>query len=191
MSENSIPKSAIMLMPRAPGSDTPEMRMNLTLVFKALGRIEEVAMLSSQKAPELMSAFNKAYLVLGKFAAVVGLEKSKAKGALDEIRARIILEKAPIVLEQHRVRESDATRQAVCDLDPEYKHTRDTFDRLVALHEVMKHQMKSLEMAYTSAKKVLGEHNPNLIDQRSLYDGVADENKHAGDQEDSIFGVPR
>jgi hypothetical protein len=84
------------------------------------------------------------------------------------------------------VRESDATRQAVADLDEDYQHARDILDRLTALHEVMKHNLKCLEMAYTGAKKVLGEHNPNLIDQRKLLDGMPSEG-----EEDSPFGVAR
>lgn len=184
-------RGVVIMMPRAPGSDTPPVRMNLTRIYETLGRVEEIASLTPVKALELMSAFNKAYLDLGKYEKLVLLEKSKAKGALDEVKAIIILDKAPGILATKQIRESDVTRQAVCDLDPEYKLARETFDRLCALHETLKHHMKVLENSYTGAKKLIGEKNPNLIDQRALLDGVIDENKHTGDEQSPFFGTPR
>jgi hypothetical protein len=91
------------------------------------------------------------------------VREGAGEGDLDKIYARIVLEKVPAVLRRRGARER-RVRQAVADLDDEYQKARDTFDRYIALYEVMKHQMKSIEMAYTGAKKVLGEHNPNLID---------------------------
>jgi iron-sulfur cluster repair protein YtfE (RIC family) len=175
--EEIIQDDGTLIMPRAPGSDKPAVRLNFSKIYATLGRIEEVATVTSMKAPELMSAFNRAYLDLGRWASVVLYEKAMAKADLDGIFSRIVLETAPRILQEKKIRESDVTRQAVADQDPDYKKARDILDKLTALHEVMKHQLKSIEMAYTSAKKVLGEHNPNLVDMRKELNGMPDESE--------------
>lgn len=184
-------KPAIVVIPRAPGSDSPPLRANLEKVYVALGRIEEVALLTSFKAPELLSTFNKAYLDLGRWSMSVLLEKSRAKAEMERIQATIVLDDAPRILAEKKVRESDATRQAVVELNVNYRAARDCFDNLVAIHEMFKHHLKTLEMAYTSAKKILGEHNPNLIDQRVLLNGAGNEPDEEDGQYRSVFGVPR
>lgn len=184
MSEPSIQKHLIVL-PRLQGE--PDVRINTTKIYAVLGRIEEVAMVTSAKAPELMTAFNKAYLELGRWATVILFRKAQAKMDLDKIYARIVLEKVPQVIATKGLRESESVREAVANQDDQYLKARDTFDRYIALYEVVKHQMKSIEMAYTGAKKVLGEHNPNLIDTRKELTG----SNSAEQDEDSPFGVAR
>lgn len=158
-------------MPLAPNSTTPLTKFNLTKVYEALGRVEEISTLSPVKAQELMSAFNKAYLDLGKFAAAVGFEKAKCEMAMDQARSMVILDRAPKILSDKGIRESDATRNAVVERDPEYSAAREVFEKLVALHELMKHNLKVLEMGYTASKKILNEVNPSLIDQRINFKG--------------------
>lgn len=154
-------------MPLAPNGGTPVTKFDLTKVYEALGRIEELASLTPVKAMELMSSFNKAYLDLGKFTAAVSLERAKARIAMDRARSIAILDKAPELLAAKKIRESDATRQAIVETDVEYSAARDVFERLTALQDLMKHNLKVLEMGYTGAKKIINESNPALIDQRT------------------------
>jgi hypothetical protein len=172
-------------MPRAPGSTSPEITIDLSKVYQALGRIEEIASLSPTKAPELMTTFNKAYLILGKYSNLVLLEKNKTKSSMDRVRSLLLVDKVPAILLQKHLKDNKSNIDAICELDPEYAKNRDVLDKLTALYELMKHHLKSLEMAYTGAKKQLGEHNANLIDFRSELSGVNELQNQLSNEESS------
>jgi hypothetical protein len=181
-----IQSNGMVIIPTIPGLDEPEMRADLRRVYQTLARTDEVGRVTPMKAQELMSAFNKAFLVIGRVAAVVGTRKQRAIENLKQVEAEIVLDTAPAILKAKGVRDSKESREAVCALDPKYQEAARLRDLLTALHEVFKHNMKSLEMSYSATKKVLGDKpQGNLGDMRSLLNGLMDENVRLGDSEDN------
>ena len=168
-------ESIILNMPRVPSTQSADLPMDLTKVYFALNRIEEISVLTSFKAQELMTCFNKAFLVLGRYSNAVLLERNKADSELRRIRARLVLDEIPAKLAAKGLKDTKSNQDAMCEVDPDYASTKDVLDKLGALQELFKGNMKSLEMAYMGAKKVLGDRNP-LLDQRVEINAAQDLN---------------
>jgi hypothetical protein len=149
------------------------LQIDLTNVYKAESRIPEVAFVTPQKAPELLATFIDAYQSLSKHLVAVDFERSQAERAAGKVRASILLDKLAGILQEKGLATSrspmgsEDVRQAILDSDPEYTAALDKIDALSAAVELIKGKVKSIEMAYTSVKKIIGEgaysyRNPNL-----------------------------
>jgi hypothetical protein len=149
------------------------LEIDLKTILQAEGRIPEVGFITPQKAPELLALFNVAYLDLTKHLVAVDFEYTQRERAAEQVRAEILLDRLPSILEKKGLASarsplgSEDIRQAVLATQPDYQKALDEAQQLNALVELLKGKLKSIEMAYTSVKKVLGEgafnfRNPNL-----------------------------
>jgi hypothetical protein len=139
------------------------LQIDLANVYKAESRIPEVAFVTPQKAPELLALFIDAYSSLSKHLVALDFERSQAERAANKIRGIIMLDKIPGILAEKGLASSrsplgsEDVRQAILDTDIEYTTALDKIDALSAGVELIKGKLKSVEMAYTSVKKILGE----------------------------------
>lgn len=139
------------------------LQIDLQSVYKAESRIPEVAFVTPQKAPELLATFIEAYQLLNQSIVSLDFERSQAERASNRVRATILIDKMPEIIAKKGLATSrspagsEDIRKAVLDLDPEYTSSLDKIDALHAAVELLKGKMKSIEMAYTSVKKIIGE----------------------------------
>lgn len=157
----------IITIPRGVTGLAP-LEIDLTNVYRAEGRIPEVAFVTPQKAPELLAVFIDAYASLAKHIVAVDFERSQAERAANKLRAIILLDKVPTILKDKGLTSarspsgSEDLRKAILDSDEEYTSALDKIDQLNALVELIKGKSRSVEMAYTSVKKIIGENAYNF-----------------------------
>jgi hypothetical protein len=148
--------------------------INLGSLKKAENRIQEIAIVTASKAPELLAFFNSAYLEGSRLIALLELEVNRATRSANAIKSVVILDRAPEILKAKGLATdknpggSADLRQAVLEGDSEYQAALEVQQHLEATLELIKGKNKGIEMAYTSVKKILGEssyetrRNPNL-----------------------------
>lgn len=167
------------------------MKLELRKILSAEARAEEIAVVTPQKAPELLALFNRAYLDASNFFARTKLEQARAEDELAQIRAEILIDKIPGILKEKKLSSSADVRQALIDSDPDYQDAKDRLARLDATVEYMKGKMKFLENAYSSVKKIMdtGNWNMEMRGGRSQLSGEVSGSAPVGST--SRFGQPR
>lgn len=140
-----------------------EISFSMKKVLIAEQRAEEIAICTPSKAPELLATFNRGYLDAANIHAKLKLEQARAEAEAAEIKAEILLDKAPAIVKAKGLTSSVDIRQAIVDSDPEYQEARDRLDMLNASVEYVKGKMKFLENAYTSVKKIMDTENWNMV----------------------------
>jgi hypothetical protein len=147
----------------------PMHRVSVGSVYQAEGRIEEVAITNAQRAPELLSTFNKAWLDASRVVTQLQYEIGHAKADLAALRGEIILTKAPrklqelgLATEKHPTG-SEGIRQAVVDQDPDYRALNSLIGDLVYVRDLFEAKRDALENAYESVKKILGSTAPSMM----------------------------
>jgi hypothetical protein len=120
-------------------------------------RIPEIAFVTPHKAPELLAAFNVAYLELDKHLKVVEMEVVTAKQNQSVIKATVLLDKCEEVFKTKGIKPSADLRQAIVDLDPDYRAATERVNALEAASEYLSGKIKVIEMAFGSVKKIIGE----------------------------------
>lgn len=142
-------------------------------IRRAEERIQEIAFMTPSKAPELMAVFNKAYLDVCRISSAVEYEYELASKHLRETRAVLLIDKVPQRLKEKGLSTtkspngSEDYRQALLDLDPDYSKAQETLINIKCYLSLLEGKKKSIEMAYTATKKILGESfqnrsNPHL-----------------------------
>ena len=157
---------------------SPEV-IDLTVVYEIENRIQEVAFVTAAKAPELLARFNEAYLYVHKHISLLEYELVRAECAADKLRAVILLDKVPQILEAKGLTSgrskagSEDLRNAVLAQDAEYQEALDQAQQIRCIIELLKGKMKGFEMGYTSVKKILGE-SPYGMLSRSVGSGTGE-----------------
>lgn len=143
--------------------------IDLTEVNRIEARVEEVAFVTAAKAPELMARFNEAYLYVHKHICLLEYELVRAQRQANKIRSIILLDKAPVILEQKGLLSgrsksgSEDLRNAILDQDEEYQEALDQTHKVECIIELLRGKLKGFEWAYTSVKKILGESAFNML----------------------------
>jgi hypothetical protein len=156
-------------------------------------RIADIQHVNPHKAPELLTVFNQAYLQLGEHIARLTYQENRAANELDKIKGRLLIDEIPAIIADKKLSNSKDIRDALISADPTYQECKDLYDQLVAATALLKGKQKSIEMAYTSVKKIIGENNYDMSSQagRKLLNGILDDDKTAGQVQDSrMFGTP-
>lgn len=152
--------------------------LNMTNIYRAEERIQEIAFVTQHKAPELLAMFNMVFLELTRHITRVKYEKVEAEKAAERVRAVILLDKVPGILEAKGLTSarspagSEDLRNAILSVDPEYSAAVDKCDQVNAVLGLLEGKLKGIEWAYSSVKKILGENaynhsNPTLKDSGS------------------------
>jgi hypothetical protein len=127
----------------------------MTPVYAAESRMDEIATVTPQRGPELLSVFNQALRVLGEHLADLSYQESLAKRKVRERRAVVVLEVIPTKLAEKKLSNNDTNREAVIDLDPEYAVLSDVQNQIEAAFVLIREKLKSTESAINSTKKSL------------------------------------
>lgn len=170
-------------VPRSGGNASP-VTLDLTGICKAECRIMEVAVVTPQKAPELLATFNSACLELSRFVTFLESEHIYATRAAARIKGTILLDKVPTILKEKGLSNpkspagSEDMRNAILDVDEEYQAALDRVYEMSCYMSLLKGKLKNIEMAYSSVKKILGE-------------GAFNYKQDLGDSMQSGYGKPK
>lgn len=142
----------------------------------ACARQPEVAFVNYDKAPELLSALNRGYSLLGEAVAFLQSAARQAKTAVERRRAYMLTVGVPQVLaaalaagkELPNVKE---IREAVVARDQQIEQEQDTLEALTALAELLKVRRDSLRDSFSAVKALVG----NVQLRSSLPSGGAGE----------------
>lgn len=176
--------------------------LDLTPLFKAGARLEEIKTASHSKATELMVMYNQAYLAAQQIANKLEYEYQVAVNRLEETKSIILLDEMQDTLKKKGLWQSKNPlgsadiREAVYNNDPRCIRQKELILSIAAFLKQVEGFRKSFEMGYNSAKKVLGDStfyqnkpNPNLT---TPYSGTLDASAElAEDTVGSFFGDPR
>lgn len=185
------PTTAIICPPGKEGG--VPLVIDLSLVYEVEQRIKEVAFVTPAKAPELMARFNEAYLVLTEELPKIDYQRLLAQREADRRKSVVILDEASKIIKEKGLSNSADVRKAILDLDSMYQDLLDKTQQIACIYETLEGKKKAIEMAYTSAKKVLGESMHTTSNRLSAF---LEESAEAGQTTDSSgfvkgFGKPR
>lgn len=203
---NEIP---VLRVPRADPA-LPPLVLDLTEIYLALGRKEEVATVNNHKAPELLSLFNVAYLNASRVLNALQYELVVCEHLIRETKAIILLDRMKGILEKSGLANSrnplgsEDIRQAVYEMDPEYKRATTLAENLGCYITQVTDWRKCFQNAFDSVKKIMGSEtmsysrqNPNLIASLSqntpAYSGPGTNNRdpQGSPDVDDFFGTAR
>lgn len=152
-----------------PSSSGETLVADLTRVFAADARIAELAIVNSEKAPELDAAFLQGYSDLVDAHARVSLELYRIETMMERRSAIILLDKMGEIVETKKVSGNNADiRRAVISLDVEYQTLQDKYDALRAFESYLKQKQMALAMAHgrvsqLSEKRIVYNHSAELM----------------------------
>lgn len=136
---------------------TPDgFRYDLTYVHQAESRTHEIAIVTPTKAPELLSVFNRACFVLGRYLRELYKGVEKAKKAREDRKAVLIIDVIPAKLKaRDDLADNADTRKAFYSLDPEYSALSDQLIEWEATLLYVQRKLKDMESNGNAVKKVL------------------------------------
>lgn len=165
--------------------DLQPLVLDLTKIYKIQNRICEVAFVTAGKAPELLARFNEAFLDCHEQVVALEYELVQAKRVQNRIRAIIIIDKAPGILESKGLTSgksragSEDLRNAVLDQDDDYLKACETVAQIECIIELFRGKMRGFQMAYESTKKILGESAFGMLN-RTVQMGQGDHGAEVG-----------
>lgn len=157
-------------------------------------RIQEIAVVSPTKAPELLATFNIAFLTCSRAVSRLEFEINTLQRAVDQRKSVLLLDELPAILKAKGVwtakspMGSEATREAVISADAPLMQLREKVDELTAWSRMFSDLKRGFEMAYGSVKKIVGDNptstkpNPYLAQPKPTKDWGSD---------DGFFGDPK
>jgi hypothetical protein len=151
-----------VLMVRKAQPNSGGFRFDLNYVVAVESRIEEISIVTPHKAPELLAAFNRAWLELGQAVGKLEEAENDATQYASLVKGEILLDKAEDILKSKGLKGSADLRQAVIDTDPTYREAIDKLNAIRAAREFLKIKQKAIEMAYLSVRKIVGENTYNM-----------------------------
>jgi hypothetical protein len=200
----------VIRVPRADPS-LPPLVLDLSEIYVALGRKDEVATVNSHKAPELLSLFNVAYLNSSRVLNALQYELVLCEHLIREIKAIILMDRMKDILEKAGLANSrnplgsEDVRQSVYERDPEYKRATTLAENLGCYITQVSDWRKFFQNAFDSVKKIMGSEamgsygrqNPNLNVPLShpntpAFSGPGTNNQALSEPpEDDFFGTAR
>ena len=190
----------------------PPLVLDMSEIYVALGRKEEVATVNQHKAPELLSLFNVAYLNASRILNALQYELTLVEHSIREIKAIILMDRMKDILEKAGLANSrnpigsEDIRNAVFERDPEYKRATTLAENLACYITQVSDFRKFFQNSFDSVKKIMGSEamgsygrqNPNLVASLSgsnnqAYSGPTTNNQALKEEppEDDFFGTAR
>ena len=163
----------IIRVPRALDGLEP-LTFEMGEIYRDYHRQEEVAMVNSIRAPELLTVFNRNYLTLSRYINILQYEIDVANRRLEEAKAILIIDKLPGLLSEKGLSSprsplgSEDVRQAFLSQDADYQRFRQLLEILNLHLTNFETYRKGFENSYNSVKKLIGTDpsswrpNPNL-----------------------------
>jgi hypothetical protein len=196
----------VIRVPRA-DPNLPPLVLDLAEIYVALGRKDEVAIVNSHKAPELLSLFNIAYLNASRILNALQYELTLVEHSIREIKAIILMDRMKDILEKSGLANSrnplgsEDIRQAVYERDPDYKRATTLAENIGCYITQVSDFRRFFQNSFDSVKKIMGSEamgsysrqNPNLVASLS---GSGSNNQTTNNQAlqeppDDFFGTAR
>jgi hypothetical protein len=150
------------------GNETkPDLVIDLAAIQVSEARQSEVATVTPVKAGELLAEYNRSWAQLHELTTRLEVEKNRAKRAVDQRKAVLLLDDIPRILKEKGVASAADTRQAVIDRDEAYVRLSERLEAIEAVIALLKGKAKSFENAYTSVKKIMGDDAYNMADHKN------------------------
>lgn len=138
------------------GSGEGEFRLSLDHIHRADARMQEVQSVTPLKAPELLTALNKAWLDVSRAALAVRQHRLKAENALKDRKAVVLMEDLPrILVEKQLGKANEELREAVLVRDKEYRRLEERLQQLEAIEELLKLKARAFDNAFTAVKRII------------------------------------
>lgn len=137
--------------------------VNLADIAQVEARIPEVARVTPQKAPELLATLNMAWRDISDLVVVLRHEHNLAKSNHKKVRSRILLDVVPGIIRERDLSDSKDMREAILDGNEEVQTAQQMEYELACVVELLQGKKQSIEMAYSSVKKLLGEGAFNFL----------------------------
>lgn len=175
---------------------------DLTIPYMAESRIREIAFVTIEKAPELLSLFVEAYAKLADHYATLEEMVERGKNAADRRRAVIILDEVPEYVKAKGIGNarspmgSEDIREAIVQQDASYAILLDKIASYKATRELVYMKLKAIDMAYTAIKKIIDNQSNRIlpIGGGTIPDGATaghEVEESAGQTKIKGFGKPR
>ena len=145
-----------LIVPAAIGTEQP-LVIELEKILLAERRQEEVAIVTKEKAPELLYFFNKEWLKLHALVTRLTSEKTKAEKELEKRKSVILLDEVTEILKNKGVSSTAETRKAVIELDEEYNKKEDILNQISAALELVKGKLKGFENSFSAVKRLISD----------------------------------
>jgi hypothetical protein len=132
--------------------------LDLREVYSSESRLAEVQSVNAQKAGELLSCFNRAYLLLGDHLHALATWTNEAEAAARKRRAVVVLDEVPRILREKGLSSarspsgSEDLRAAVLDADAEYSKYQDVLAQLKAAAALLSGKQEGFRRAFGSVK---------------------------------------
>ncbi len=145
-----------------------DLEINMSEITYAEGRFDEIAIVNTHKAPELMSCFVKAYSWCVEHVTNISAEAVKAETAANFRKAEIILEEMPGILKEKGIagKSNEDYRNAIIAMDKKHIALMERLNHIEMYREMFKGKLNSLDRAYMAVRKIFGSSmdfkNPNL-----------------------------
>lgn len=161
-----------LVVPRGlPGIDP--LKLNVGSILEVESRIQEIAIVTPVKAPELISAFNKAFSEITEMIAKVRYEYRVAEANVDKVRAICIIDRVPQILQEKGLTSakspmgSEDVRSSILALDTEYQAAQERVIQIQCMLEFLEGKAKAIDKAYMAVKAVYADssqyrHSPDL-----------------------------
>lgn len=155
-----------MYIPRGAEGGEP-IFVDLVVWAKAEARIAEIAAVTPAKAPELLSAFNRAALELDRLGNMLELEYQISLREAAKVKAVVLLDRVPKILAEKGLATakspmgSEDIRIAILDQDQEYDRAQERSELLKAATKLIKGKHDAFERAFRSVRTLVGEQNFN------------------------------
>lgn len=139
--------------------------INVKSILTSEGRLKDAAFANAHTAPELMAAFNKSWLDLGKILTAVNYERAMAQNRVSTSHAEAILNATNEELAKRGHPKASADlRKALADIDKAYLSAKECLDKIDAVRHFLSCKITAFENGFTAVKKTCGNFQmPNTL----------------------------
>lgn len=144
-------------------TDDRQMFIDLKAISLAEARIEELSCITPTKAPELLAAFTTAWRDLDKLVSIMAYQHVVAATRAKEIRARCLVDSIAELVKESGLPNSKDVRDALLDGLPEVQKAIERQQQIHCILELVKGKKEAIGMAYSAAKRIVGEGAYNML----------------------------
>ena len=146
-----------IIVPRGVPGLAPS-QYDMTEIYRAEGRLREVAFIRPDSAIELQGYFNEITNQTTKYLAWIEYEILQAEKYYGLAKAEVVLDKMPEELKKYKdqgIKSSEAFRDALVARDATCQARQDTLDQLVAVKTLLDNKVKSFVRAYYACQTII------------------------------------
>lgn len=175
-----------------PDGTTGVYEMDLTDAYYAASRIEDMSRVNPHTAPELMCVLVRGYDILSNFLGNLELHLRRAEGAVEKIKARLLIDEIPALVKAKELSNSKDIRDALIEGNEEYQAAQDRVNQIKAMVKLLDGKRQALNMAHSSIKRMIGDTNFSMLGKAMNTGDYISDYKTAGTvQDDPMFGTPK